>query len=63
MGLLTVFVFSAVMMILAHNAKQVAREKQVNALKSKRERYFASGRVCSEVINSLDNEIKRLERR
>lgn len=63
MSLLIGFVFGIVAIILIHNAKQVAHKKQLNALKSKRERLFSSGRVCSEVINSLDNEIKRLERR
>ena len=63
MSLIIGLVFGIVLAILAYNAKQVAHKKQLNALKSKRERLFTSGRVCSEVINSLDNEIKRLERR
>ena len=63
MGLLIGLVLGIVLAILIHNAKQVAHEKQVNALKSKRERLFTSGRVCSEVIGSIDKEIKRLERR
>lgn len=63
MSLLIGLVFGIVLAILVYNAKQVAHEKQLNALKSKRTRLFTSGRVCSEVINSLDNEIKRLERR
>lgn len=63
MGLLIGLVFGVVLTILVYNAKQVAHEKHLNALKSKRDRLFTSGRVCSEVINSLDNEIERLERR
>ena len=63
MSLLIGLVFGIVLTILIYNAKQVAHEKQLIALKSKRERLLTSGRVCSEVINSLDNEIKRLERR
>lgn len=63
MGLLIGLVFGVVLTILIYNAKQVAHEKHLNALKSKRERYFASGRVCSEIINSLDKEIKQLKNR
>ena len=63
MSLLIGLVFGIVITILIYNAKQVAHEKQLNALKSKRARLFTSGRVCSEVINSLDNEIERLKRR
>ena len=63
MSLLIGLVFGIVTTVLAYNAKQVANKNHLNALKSKRERFFSSGRVCSEVINSLDNEIKRLERR
>lgn len=63
MGVLIGLVFGIVLAILAYNAKQVAHEKQLNALKSKRARLFTSGRVCSEIIGSIDKEIKRLERR
>ena len=63
MPLLIGLFFGVVLTILIYNTKQAAHEKHLNALKLKRERLFASGRVCSEVINSLDNEIARLERR